>query len=500
MRGILVVTGVVLGGCALEISSIEEQVTATAVVSLTFDDTFADQQLAVDLLDDHGMPGTFYINSGRLNGGGFLSTSQVLAWQAQGHEIGGHTKNHLNLTTLDPDEARRQVCDDRVALLAAGFAVTSFAYPFGGSNALAEQIAEECGYNSARGVGGARNPIPPINLYDIRTPPSVKPETTLADLQGYVTAAEPAGEWVPLVFHHVCSNGCANGVSPATLAAFLDWLDANGKQVLTVDEVIGGNIEPGVPGPPANMLSNPSLEVDANGDAVPDCWQRGGTGTSTVTFTLTGNAHDGAVAQRMDVTSFTSGARRLVSRQDTGACAPPATPGRTYRVSAFYLANVQSRFTVYYRANGTWTYFGESPLLPSSASYRAASYVTPVLPAGANAISVGLSLYSVGSITMDDFTLVEVDTTLPTAAVSSPASGAHVSGITPIVASTSDNVGVVRVRFYLDSTQLGTRTITPFRWNWNTATATPGSHTVAVQAEDAAGNVRRSPNVPVIVD
>ncbi len=504
MRSIAVVAVGVLGGCTLEIGSVEQQVAGTAVVSLTWDDTFADQQVAVDLLDERGMRGTFYVNSGRVNGTGFLSLSQLLAWQEQGHEIAGHTTGHVNLPTLEPDEARRQVCNDRVALLGMGFEVTSFAYPFGASNALTEQIADECGYNSARGVGDVNNPIPPTNLYDLRTPPSVKPETTLEDLQGYVTAAEPSGAWVPIVFHHVC-DGCSTiAVSPATLAAFLDWLATSGNSVLTVDEVIGGDVQPGVPGPqpaPANMLQNPSLEVDANADAVPDCWQRGGTGTSTATFTLTSNAHNGTVAQRIDVTSLTPGsARRLVSRQATGTCAPVAWPGHVYRVSAFYIANAQPRFTVYYRANGTWTWFAQSPLLPTSAAYVPASYTMPALPASASAISVGLSLYSVGSITMDEFKLVDTDTTPPTAAVSSPAAGTHVTGITQIVAATSDNLGVFRVRFYLDGTQLGTRTVTPYRWNWNTATTTKGAHTVAVQAEDAAGNATRSPNVAVIVD
>lgn len=490
---------VVLGGCtAIDIGSVEQEVAGTAVVSLTFDDTFADQQLAVDMLDARGMRGTFYVNSGRVNSSSFLTRSQLLGWQSTGHEIGGHTIGHLNLPMLEPDEARRQVCNDRVALLGMGFAVTSFAYPFGASDAVTEQIAEDCNYNSARGVGDADNPIPPLDPYNLHTPPSVKPDTTLEDLQGYVIAAEPEGLWVPLVFHHIC-DGCSTiGVSPATLAAFLDWLAASGNQVLTVDEVMGGVVQPPVP---VNLASNPSLELDAEGDAVPDCWQRGGTGTSTATYTLTNNAHHGVVAQRIDVTSVGPGAaRRLVTRQDTGTCAPVALPGHTYRTTAFYIANAQPRFTAYYRASGTWTFWAQSPFLPASAGYVSATYTTPPLPANANAISVGLSLYSVGSITMDDFNLVDIDVTPPTAAVSSPAPNAHVTGIAPIVAAVSDAYGVTRVRFYLDGVQLGTRTVTPFRWNWNTATASKGPHTVAVQAEDAAGNATRSPNVPVIVD
>jgi hypothetical protein len=95
--------------------------------------------------------------------------------------------------------------------------------------------------------------------------------------------------------------------------------------------------------------------------------------------------------------------------------------------------------------------------------------------------------------------LVTIDTMPPTAAVASPANGATVSGIAPIVATVSDPIGVTRVRFYLDGVQLGTRIVTPFKWNWNTAGVTPGTHQVAVQAEDAAGNATRSASVTVIV-
>ena len=79
---------------------------------------------------------------------------------------------------------------------------------------------------------------------------------------------------------------------------------------------------------PTNLLQNASLEVDANANQIPDCWQRGGSGTNAATFTLTTNAFDGARAQRIDMTSYTSGARRIVSLQDSGTCAPAAIAGR----------------------------------------------------------------------------------------------------------------------------------------------------------------------------
>jgi hypothetical protein len=49
-------------------------------------------------------------------------------------------------------------------------------------------------------------------------------------------------------------------------------------------------------------------------------------------------------------------------------------------------------------------------VLPTSSTYRLGSYTTPALPAGATAISVGLSIINLGSLTMDDFTLVDAGT------------------------------------------------------------------------------------------
>ena len=157
-----------------------------------------------------------------------------------------------------------------------------------------------------------------------------------------------------------------------------------------------------------NLLNNPSLETDANGDQVPDCWQRAGFGTNTATFAFVSDAFDGARAENVTITSFTSGARRLVSTQDSGACAPAATPGRTYTMTAHYKANVQPKFSVYYRnSSGTWVWFAESTFLPTASSYMQATYTTPPLPAGATAISIGLSIFDTGSLTSDAYTLVE---------------------------------------------------------------------------------------------
>jgi peptidoglycan/xylan/chitin deacetylase (PgdA/CDA1 family) len=404
------------------------------IVSLNFDDGLASQPPAAAMLEARGMRGTFFINSGRLGLSGYLSLAQVRALRDAGHEIGGHTLTHPRLTQLTADEQRRQICNDRVALLNEGFRVTSFAYPFGDKDSTTRQIVIDCNYNSARESGGLRTPtgstsnpaaepVPPTDPYAIRTHGSVQSTTTLATLQGYVLRAEEAGGgWVPIVFHHICSP-CdlpqTYAIAPATLAAFLDWLvprASRGTTVATMDAVIGGALKPPVSWPPvvdpAQLLTNPSLEADSNGDGTPDCWQRGGFGPNAYTWTRTSDAHSGSWAQQVRITSISSGDRKLITRQDTSTCSPATTAGHHYRISAWYKATTSVRFKAYIRNSaGAWNYWTQGPLLPARSSYTRAEWTTPAVPSEARALSVGLSIDRVGTLTMDDFTLADVDAT-----------------------------------------------------------------------------------------
>jgi hypothetical protein len=162
----------------------------------------------------------------------------------------------------------------------------------------------------------------------------------------------------------------------------------------------------GANAPGANLLPNPSLEQDLDQDGIPDCRRYGGSGTSTVSYSLTSVAHSGNVAQQIDVTNFVSGARRLLVHQEAGRCAPLAQPGHVYEVSAWYTATGASRFTAYIQdASNTWVYLAQSPLLTPVASYTQAFWTTPVMPAGAQALSVSLTLVANGQLRMDDFDL-----------------------------------------------------------------------------------------------
>src|SRR5207249_2647709 len=67
--------------------------------------------------------------------------------------------------------------------------------------------------------------------------------------------------------------------------------------------------------------------------------------------------------------------------------------------------------------------------------------------------------------------------------------GVTVSGTIHLLATATDNVGVVGVQFKLDGINLGTEDMTaPYLATWNSTTASNGCHTLSAIARDAAGN------------
>jgi peptidoglycan/xylan/chitin deacetylase (PgdA/CDA1 family) len=246
------------------------------VVSLTFDDAWSDQYVASSVLAAHGMQGTFYVNSGNIGSSvSFLGWSQLQSFQSAGNEVAGHTLNHVDLTTVSLTEAQRQVCQDRRALMSQGLTVTNFAYPYGATSSNTDSIVQGCGYNSGRRSWGLCSPaqtgcpatetIPAQNIWQTRTQSSIRSWTTVEDLQNAVMNAEATGGWITFVFHHICDGCDSYAITPSNFQAFLDWLQprsANGTVVKTVQEVIGGPLQPA---PSVADQTTPTSSIACNG-------------------------------------------------------------------------------------------------------------------------------------------------------------------------------------------------------------------------------------------
>jgi peptidoglycan/xylan/chitin deacetylase (PgdA/CDA1 family) len=220
------------------------------VVTIGFDDGYADQYTARPILSAHGMQATFFVNSGVVGDSTHMTWSQLSDLYVDGNEIAGHSVTHANLKKLKMPALRQEVCGDRVNLFNHGFQPTSFAYPFGNYNNTVIQGLKDCGWNSGRTVSGGPDTIPPRDAYATGAMPSVKNSTSVATIEGWITQTESAGGgWVQLVFHHVCNNCDVYSITPDNFNTLLTWLQAraaNGTVVKTTTGVVGGTIKPPV--------------------------------------------------------------------------------------------------------------------------------------------------------------------------------------------------------------------------------------------------------------
>jgi peptidoglycan/xylan/chitin deacetylase (PgdA/CDA1 family)/PKD repeat protein len=243
-------------------------------VALTFDDQYATvYQYLRPMLRARGMNITIYTITSDSTGPFpcCMSYAQLRTMQAEGDDIGGHGRNHLDLT--DPStttaEKSEDVCGGRQDLLENGISdPSSYAYPFGKVNASAEAIVKSCGFDTARQGGGLASvtttpgpryaeTMPPADPYAMRAIDVDAPNAkSLADMKAFVSAAAShGGGLLPITFHQVCDQAMPDyascmsswgAVDTDVLRQFLDWLaDAGtdggapaGVEVQTVREAV----------------------------------------------------------------------------------------------------------------------------------------------------------------------------------------------------------------------------------------------------------------------
>lgn len=453
------------------------------VVSLTFDDGDADQMAAEQTMKANGLVGTFFITTGWTGAAGYLTRQQLETIQADGNEIGGHTVTHADLTQVPATEAEAQICNGRATLQSWGFQPRSFAYPFSTANATVESLAAQCGYDTSRGLGDLRSPascatcpyaetMPPANPNYLKAPDQVDSTWTLAQLQARVTeAVANGGGWVVLTFHHICADIGASdcqadqSITPAVFNQFAAWLKAyqddaaNQTTVKTIDQAVQQyrgaaypayrNAAPVAAKPPAaagvNALTNPSLETTDPATGFPSCYQPAGWGANTATWATVSPGRTGDKAQELTVTGYASGDAKLMPVLDLVTCAPSATPGKTYTLSAWYQSTAISQFALYYRdASGAWFYWTSSPWIAPTATpatWTQATFTTPAVPAGATAVDFGLALIANGTLTTDDYGFVEAAAAAPPpGALSTASSGAAAAPPTAAQQQPADTV------------------------------------------------------------
>ena len=122
-------------------------------VALTFDDGYADfYSTAFPVLSQYHFTATTFIISGFIDdaNGHSMRSWQLVAINQAGIEIGAHTFNHPDLTTLSPTQVQGQLGPSKATLEhLVGKPVLDFAYPAGRYDAAVVAAVEGAGYQSA---------------------------------------------------------------------------------------------------------------------------------------------------------------------------------------------------------------------------------------------------------------------------------------------------------------------------------------------------------------
>ncbi|MGI8559324.1 MAG: polysaccharide deacetylase family protein [Solirubrobacteraceae bacterium] len=141
--------------------------------TMTFDDGFVDTlESVVPLLGADAIPATVFVVSSWLGQRHpdtphtrILTAAELRDVRAAGFEVGGHTRTHVDLTTVDELAARAELADGREELEAIlGEEITVAAYPYGRATATTVRACAAAGFRAACRTNGQGVWSEPLNL------------------------------------------------------------------------------------------------------------------------------------------------------------------------------------------------------------------------------------------------------------------------------------------------------------------------------------------------
>lgn len=207
------------------------------LLSITFDDApLSATGLGADILERHGVRGTFYAAAGLCGQlapmGVCAGPEDYLDLARRGHEVGCHTHSHLDCGQASGSEIREDVDLNAAAFQAWGLpAPENFAYPYGDVSAAAKSTLTSR-FNSLR----ALHP----GLVSAGTDLNQAPAVGIEGPEGEATArhwlkrAKAEKAWLILYTHDVAPSPSAWGCTPEALDRLVQEAKSKGFDIVTV--------------------------------------------------------------------------------------------------------------------------------------------------------------------------------------------------------------------------------------------------------------------------
>lgn len=212
------------------------------LVVLTFDDSVVSHATFVaPLLKKHGFGATFFITEGFefiVDKTHYMTWEQIKALDAEGFEIGNHTRKHAGVAKQTPEQLSADV--EYIEQQCAKYGIarpTSFCYPGYQTSEAAVKLLKERGYRFAR-AGGAK-PFDPATDDPLMMPQAFdgKPESTLEQFKAAVALARD-GRVAVMTFHGVpdIKHPWVN-TDPEKFESYLAHLKQEGCRVIALRDL-----------------------------------------------------------------------------------------------------------------------------------------------------------------------------------------------------------------------------------------------------------------------
>lgn len=219
----------------------------TGVVSIAFDDNYADQYtLAAPAMDVYGWAGTsFTIVDALGSSAGFMTQTNLDNLRDRhGWEVGGHAytlaAHNAGFTTLSASALDVELANLRNWLQTNGYrGADLFAYPLGDENASVVQSVGRY-FTLARQIVRLPSLPTPIDRPLRLRSHSVSSSDSLVTLQGVVDKAAANGTWLVLTFHHIVAGTPSAGTewALADFQSLMAYISGKGMPVQPVGTVL----------------------------------------------------------------------------------------------------------------------------------------------------------------------------------------------------------------------------------------------------------------------
>jgi peptidoglycan/xylan/chitin deacetylase (PgdA/CDA1 family) len=208
------------------------------MIALTFDDGWRSvYDVALPEMHRRGLVGTNYITTNFVDGWeGYISSSHLPEFVTAGWEIGAHSLDHDDLTTLPHDEMISNLLLPQMQLSNwIGQPITAFSTPYGNYNdAIIEQA--QASYNTHVNAWGPYNGMNTVETFD---PYNInRLDTARITIDGVCQTLTELGEddFYAIIFHRIIEEEGEYNISPDDFSAILDCVEDSGVHVVTVSQ------------------------------------------------------------------------------------------------------------------------------------------------------------------------------------------------------------------------------------------------------------------------